>query len=75
VNDGNPWLLYHTDNSELFIDLDGMLGGFPSVLLARAGARGGVARIGDPGRIRTSDPQLRRLMLYPTELRGRAHNM
>ncbi len=26
---------------------------------------------GDPGRIRTSDPQLRRLMLYPTELRGR----
>jgi hypothetical protein len=27
-------------------------------------------RCGDPGRIRTCDPQLRRLMLYPTELRG-----
>jgi hypothetical protein len=27
--------------------------------------------IGDPGWIRTSDPQLRRLMLYPAELRGR----
>ena len=26
---------------------------------------------GDPGWIRTSDPQLRRLMLYPAELRGR----
>ena len=25
---------------------------------------------GDPGWIRTSDPQLRRLMLYPAELRG-----
>jgi hypothetical protein len=24
----------------------------------------------DPGAIRTRDPQLRRLMLYPTELRG-----
>ena|ERR1039458_5395845 len=28
--------------------------------------------IGDPGWIRTSDPQLRRLVLYPTELRGLA---
>ena len=27
--------------------------------------------LGDPERIRTSDPQLRRLLLYPTELRGR----
>ena len=26
---------------------------------------------GDPGRIRTCDPQLRRLLLYPTELRDR----
>jgi hypothetical protein len=26
---------------------------------------------GDPGRIRTFDPQLRRLLLYPAELRGR----
>ena len=26
---------------------------------------------GDPGWIRTSDPQLRRLMLYPAELRDR----
>jgi hypothetical protein len=25
---------------------------------------------GDPGRIRTCDPQIRNLMLYPTELRG-----
>ena len=25
---------------------------------------------GDPGGIRTPDPQLRRLLLYPTELRG-----
>ena len=28
--------------------------------------------IGDPAWIRTRDPQLRRLMLYPTELRGHA---
>ena len=28
------------------------------------------AEIGDPGRIRTCDPQLRRLVLYPAELRG-----
>src|SRR4029079_12270884 len=28
--------------------------------------------IGDPAWIRTRDPQLRRLMLYPSELRGRA---
>ena len=28
--------------------------------------------IGDPGWIRTSDPQLRRLVLYPAELRGLA---
>src|ERR1017187_739279 len=27
---------------------------------------------GDPGWIRTSDPQLRRLVLYPAELRGLA---
>ena len=27
--------------------------------------------VGDPAWIRTRDPQLRRLMLYPTELRGR----
>jgi hypothetical protein len=26
--------------------------------------------VGDPGRIRTCDPQIRNLMLYPTELRG-----
>ena len=30
----------------------------------------GLAKTGDPGWIRTSDPQLRRLMLYPAELRG-----
>ncbi len=30
------------------------------------------AYIGDPAWIRTRDPQLRRLMLYPTELRGHA---
>ena len=29
-------------------------------------------KIGDPGWIRTSDPQLRRLVLYPAELRGHA---
>ncbi len=28
---------------------------------------------GAPGWNRTSDPQLRRLMLYPTELRARSH--
>jgi hypothetical protein len=28
-------------------------------------------KFGDPAWIRTRDPQLRRLMLYPTELRGR----
>jgi hypothetical protein len=28
---------------------------------------------GAPGWNRTSDPQLRRLMLYPTELRARAY--
>src|SRR5262245_14489106 len=28
---------------------------------------------GVPGRIRTCDPQLRRLMLYPAELRGRGN--
>jgi hypothetical protein len=28
------------------------------------------AEFGDPGRIRTCDPQLRRLVLYPAELRG-----
>ncbi len=27
----------------------------------------------DPGRIRTCDPQLRRLLLYPTELRDHAN--
>ena len=27
---------------------------------------------GDPGRIRTCDPQIRNLMLYPAELRGRS---
>ncbi len=27
--------------------------------------------IGDPDRIRTCDPQIRNLMLYPAELRGR----
>jgi hypothetical protein len=26
----------------------------------------------DPGRIRTCDPQIRNLLLYPTELRGHA---
>ena len=30
--------------------------------------------IGDPGWIRTSDPQLRRLVLYPAELRGRVYS-
>ena len=29
------------------------------------------AFIGDPERIRTADPQIRNLMLYPAELRGR----
>ena len=29
-------------------------------------------RDGDPGRIRTCDPQIRNLMLYPAELRGRS---
>ena len=28
--------------------------------------------IGDPGRIRTCDPQIRNLVLYPAELRDRA---
>jgi hypothetical protein len=28
-------------------------------------------KAGDPGRTRTSDQQLRRLLLYPAELRGR----
>ena len=28
-------------------------------------------KFGDPDRIRTCDPQIRNLMLYPTELRGR----
>ncbi len=27
-------------------------------------------KIGDPDRIRTCDPQIRNLMLYPAELRG-----
>ena len=31
-----------------------------------------IGSIGDPERIRTSDPQIRNLMLYPAELRGRA---
>ena len=30
-----------------------------------------VAKDGAPGRIRTSDPQVRSLVLYPTELRAR----
>jgi len=29
-----------------------------------------VMRFGDPGAIRTPDPQLRRLLLYPAELRN-----
>ena len=28
-------------------------------------------KTGDPGRIRTCDPQIRNLVLYPTELRDR----
>ena len=39
------------------------------------GAKGYIQKItktGDPGWIRTSDPQLRRLVLYPAELRGLA---
>ena len=31
------------------------------------------AAIGDPGRTRTCDQQLRRLLLYPAELRGRGY--
>ena len=31
----------------------------------------GTEIIGDPDRIRTCDPQIRNLMLYPAELRGR----
>ena len=34
-----------------------------------------VGFIGDPGRIRTCDPQIRNLMLYPTELRGRCFTL
>ena len=30
---------------------------------------------GAPGRIRTCDPKLRRLVLYPTELRARARSV
>ena len=40
-----------------------------NVLLQQAGAAVGGA--GDPGRIRTCDHKLRRLVLYPAELRGR----
>lgn len=40
------------------------------------GASSAVAAGGDPGAIRTRDPQIRNLMLYPAELRGlkNAHN-
>jgi hypothetical protein len=31
---------------------------------------GFVGRFGDPGAIRTRDPQIRNLVLYPAELRG-----
>ena len=31
-----------------------------------------IPRNGDPERIRTSDPQLRRLLLYPAELRDQS---
>src|SRR5450759_2813062 len=65
---------------------DGFLGtaiGVPNLLnmgFPRAGwAAAGLAKshrtwkkLGDPGWIRTSDPQLRRLVLYPAELRGLA---
>ncbi len=33
------------------------------------------ALFGAPGWNRTSDPQLRRLMLYPTELRAQEHEV
>jgi hypothetical protein len=46
--------------------------GFPQVIAGAATAHNHriFKEIGDPGWIRTSDPQLRRLMLYPAELRG-----
>ena len=43
-------------------------------IFVRSGERAravGCGPVGVPGRIRTCDPQLRRLLLYPTELRGR----
>lgn len=40
-----------------------------------SGARGcGAEKLGDPGGSRTPNPQIRSLMLYPVELRGRAVN-
>src|SRR5262245_32853263 len=42
----------------------------PFVRMTSVGAAQVAEKIGDPGRIRTSDLQLRRLLLYPTELRG-----
>ena len=47
----------------------GMINNRLNVLLQQAGAAVGGA--GDPGRIRTCDHKLRRLVLYPAELRGR----
>ena len=38
-----------------------------------AGINGLNVEIGAPGTIRTSDPQIRSLMLYPAELRARGH--
>src|SRR5215475_15515942 len=42
----------------------------PFVRMTSVGAAQVAEKNGDPGRTRTSDLQLRRLLLYPTELRG-----
>jgi hypothetical protein len=67
---GNPPRCYH--HARLNLDEwhdDVIFGDVYAAWLERLEAG---ALIGDPERIRTSDPQLRRLLLYPTELRDRA---
>src|ERR1043165_9186561 len=54
-------------NAALHADCDSIMG----LSWERKGRRTAVQNVGRRGWTRTSDPQLRRLMLYPPELRAR----
>ena len=74
MKEGNARVARRTSEARLYLNRKESGGVYPVASIEDYAPGRANSVYGAPGWNRTSDPQLRRLMLYPTELRARARN-